>query len=181
MNWKSKLFENVWKRSLVKFGMILNIDNLQKQKLFLVCYSFIAFKHWVNFQKLFYPINKKLNAQCELKMRRIHFRICFRVFSGLLPVLVLDLGHGDSLEALGCHRVRLCEVVELLLAQVVNKSSADWVSQHVDGGSESKCKETKIGFDAWCNNNNSFCSPHYTNSIIYPELTITIILFESLC
>ncbi len=108
-----------------------------------MCYSFIAYKHWVNFQKLFYPINKKLNAQCELKMSRIYFRFFSGFFSGLLPILVLDLGHGDSLEALGCHRVRLGEVVELLLAQVVNKSGADWVAQHVDGSSESKWKEIK--------------------------------------
>ena len=59
--------------------------------------------------------------------------------SDSLPVLILELGHRDGLEALRGLDLRLVlvlVVIQLLLAQVVDEAGADGVSQHVDGSSE---------------------------------------------
>ncbi len=62
----------------------------------------------------------------------LHFRS--KWVSYLLPVLVLDLGHGESLEVapLGL----LLELLEFLLAQMVYETSSDRVTEDVDGRPE---------------------------------------------
>lgn len=61
------------------------------------------------------------------------------------PVVVFKFGHGDSLKtlrSLSLLLVVILEVIQLLLAKVVDQASSDGVAKHVDGRSESKkCRE----------------------------------------
>jgi hypothetical protein len=59
------------------------------------------------------------------------------IISNLFPVIfVLELGHGHRFEALRRDGRMLVEVVQLLLAQVVDESGANRIAQDVDGRAE---------------------------------------------
>ena len=84
-------------------------------------------------KKLYFSQDNKKNQKKLLKLRRSHSLIELKPFI-MIPTIFLEVA--DDLQlGLVIHRLHVCQII---LAQGVNKSSTDRVSQNVDSSTESE-------------------------------------------